>query len=200
MTQGNTDNEYNSNNNDNNDSDSETYDSDNEDEIFYEDGEVSTTKYNIILCELFNDLIHGKSNEIVMKHYLTICSLKELDMNVINEMCNMYNREYTQRMHRITPHKFIKNYANILMRPNYIKPEIGENIYLESGHCVSIIKTIWIKLIQRTWKKIYKIRKNIILNRRTIPAINYRKVTGTWPDTCRYLPTLKGMLNQLSKK
>ena len=111
----------------------------------------------------------------------------------------MYNNEYIQRMHIITPHKFIKNYANIIMRPNYIKPEIGQNIHLESGHCVSIIKTIWIKLIQRTWKKIYKMKKDVIQKRCTITAINYRKIKGMWPDNCSYLPTLKGMLNQLAK-
>jgi hypothetical protein len=189
MSQGNTDNDYNS--------DDEIFYED--DEIFYESDEVSATKYNIILCELFNELIHGKSNSVVVKHYLNICSLKDLDIQVINEMCNMYNSEYTQRMHRITPHKFIKNYANIITSSNYIKPEIGENIQLESGHCVSIIKTIWIKLIQRTWKKIYKMKKDVIQKRQTITSINHRKIKGTWPDNCRYLPTLKGMLNKLSK-
>jgi hypothetical protein len=189
MSQGNTDNDYNS--------DDEVFYED--DEIIYEADEVSTTKNNIILCELFNELIHGKSNTVVVKHYLNICSLKKLDIQVINEMCNMYNNEYIQRMHIITPHKFIKNYANIIMRPNYIKPEIGQNIHLESGHCVSIIKTIWIKLIQRTWKKIYKMKKDVIQKRCTITAINYRKIKGTWPDNCSYLPTLKGMLNQLAK-
>jgi hypothetical protein len=189
MSQGNTDNDYNS--------DDELFYEPHE--ILYEPDEVSSTKYNIILCELFNELIHGKTNTVVVSHYLNICSLKELDIQVINEMCDMYNIEYTQRMNRITPHKYIKNYANIIMRPNYIKPEIGENVQLESGHCVSVIKTIWIKLIQRAWKKIYKIKKDTIQKRSTITAINYRKVTGTWPDNCKYLPTLKGMLNKLSR-
>jgi len=189
MSQGNTDNDYNS--------DDEMFYEENE--IFYEADEVSATKYNIILCELFNELIHGKSNTVVVNHHLNICSLKDLDIPVINEICNMYNNEYAQRMHRITPHKLIKNYTNIIMTPNYIKPEIGENIKLESGHCVSIIKTIWIKIIQRVWKKIYKMKKDIIQKRRTITAINYRKIEGIWPDNCRYLPTLKGMLNQLIK-
>jgi len=193
MSQGITDNDYNS------DDSNETYGTDNEGEIFYEDGEVTTTKYNIVLCELFNNLIHGKTNKTVIKHYLTICTLKEFDINAINEICNMYNREYIQRIDTITPHKFIKNYVNIITRSNYIRPEIGENIHLESGHCVSIIKTIWIKLIQRTWKKIYKMKKDVIQKRHTITAINNRKVTGFWPENCRYLPTLKGMLSPLSK-
>ena len=76
MSQGNTDNDYNS--------DDEIFYED--DEIFYEADEVSATKYNIILCELFNELIHGKSNSVVVKHYLNICSLKDLDIQIINEM------------------------------------------------------------------------------------------------------------------
>ena len=118
-------------------------------------------------------------------------------MSTINEICNMYNTQYIQILNTITPHKFIKNYSNIITRQNYIKPQIGENIRLESGHCVSIIKTIWIKLIQRTWKRVYKMKKDIIKKRCTIAATNHRIVRGIWPDNCRYLPGLKGMLNKL---
>ena len=51
-------NENNENNNSDNNSD-DTYDSDYDDEeVFFEEGEECNTKYNIVLCEIFNNLIH----------------------------------------------------------------------------------------------------------------------------------------------
>jgi len=175
------------------------YDDDYADEIIYEADEESNTKYNITLCEIFNKLIHGKSNTEVNTHYLTICRFKELDMTVINDMATLYNSSIMERSRQFTPHNSIRNYGTMISSQNYIKPEIGENIYLESGHCVCIIKTVWLKLIQRAWKKNYKMKKDINQRRHSLTAINYRKVTGNWPENCRYLPTLKGMLSKLSK-
>jgi hypothetical protein len=185
------------NNNDINSDD--TYDSDyDEEEVFFEEGEECNTKYNIVLCEIFNNLIHGKSNSEVSSHYLNICTFKQLNMNAVEDMCNLYNEGYLERINLLTHHKFIRNYHNIITNPNYIKPEIGEKIYLPSGHCVCIIKTIWLKLIQRAWKKIYKNRIDIIKKRYTIHALRTREITGNWPENCRYLPNIRGILSGLS--
>jgi hypothetical protein len=187
-----------SNMNENNNSD-DTYDSDYDDEeVFFEEGEECNTKYNIVLCEIFNNLIHGKSNSQVSSHYLNICTFKQLNMDAVEDMCNLYNEGYLERINQLSHHKFIRNYHNIITNPNYIKPEIGEKIYLPSGHCVCIIKTIWLKLIQRAWKKIYKNRIDIIKKRYTIHALRTRETTGEWPENCRYLPSIRGMLSGLS--
>lgn len=171
---------------------------DSNEEVFYEEDEISNTKYNIVLCELFNHLIHGKSNSEVTKHYLNICTFKQLDMRIVNETCTLYNEGYIERINTLSRHKFIRNYKNIITGLNYIKPEIGEKIYLESGHCVCIIKTLWLKIIQRAWKKIYKNRKNVISQRCTIDALNCRRITGKWPEGCNYLPDIRGMLKELA--
>lgn len=175
------------------------YDSDYEEEyVFIEEDDKCNTKYNIVLCEIFNNLIHGKSNFKVDGHYLNICTFKRLNMNVVVDVCNLYNQIYLERNYYLSHHKFIRNYHNIITKPNYIKPEIGENIYLQSGHCVCIIKTIWIKLIQRAWKKTYKNRMNIIKKRCSIEAIKTRTITRNWPENCRYLPDIRGILSGLS--
>jgi hypothetical protein len=190
-------NEYNGYNGYNSDDTDDTDDSARE-EVFYENDEISNTKYNIILCEIFNNLIHGKSNSEVNKHYLNICTFKQLNMKIINEMCELYNDGYIERSNALSRHKIIRNYHNIITHPNYIKPEIGEKINLPSGHCICIIKTLWLKIIQRAWKKVYQTRKNVIRQRCTIDALNYRRITGKWPENCNYLPDIRGMLSELS--
>lgn len=182
----------------NNNSDDSDYSDYDEDEVFFEDDEECNTKYNIILCEIFNSLIHGKTNSQVIYHYLNICTFKELNMYAIEDMCNLYNEGYLERINQLSHHKFIRNYHNIITNPNYIKPEIGEKIYLPSGHCVCIIKTIWLKLVQRAWKKTYKNKIDIIKKRCSIYAIRTREITGNWPDNCRYLPNIRGILSGLS--
>jgi recombinational DNA repair ATPase RecF len=54
-----------------------------------------------------------------------------------------------------TYHPIIRNYNNIIKRENYIKLDIIEKVLLESGEIIAIIKTFWIKIIQRKWKKYY---------------------------------------------
>lgn len=172
-------------------------DSDYDEDVFYEAEEISITKYNIVLCELYNRIMHGRIQTEANNHYITICSFKKLNMKSINDMCDLYNTQIMSRRRQITPHEFIRNYYNMISSPNYIKPEIGENIYLESGHCVCIIKTVWLKIIQRAWKKIYKLRMDIIKKRTNIESLKHRKMTGKWPENCMYLPSLRGMLNNL---
>ena len=69
---------------------------------------------------------------------------------------------------------------------------------LESQHSVAIIKTIWIKLIQRKWKKVYAERKTVIRLRMSYSSLKTREITGRWPQNCYYLPTLYGLLSNLN--
>ena len=182
--------------NDTSDYDSDdSYDSDYYEELIYHYDENSATKYNIVLCELYNSKLHGKTNNNdVNNNYLLINRIKKLDMKFINSFTKALNKDYIERQQQIIPHKFIKNYENIITRPNYIKPEIGETITLQSGHIVCIIKTLWIKLIQRAWKRIFEKRKQIIKMRCQVRSLKYREITGYWPENCRYFPSLQGLL------
>jgi hypothetical protein len=154
----------------------ESWDHDDEseaDELSYGPEELSLTKYNIVLCELYNNQIHGVSSDEINYHYLTHLRLKLLDTDFLTN--------------------FLTNF------PSESKLEIAECIYLPSYHCISILKTIWIKLIQRTWKKIYKERKLIISKRYHPNSLKYREIYGTWPNNCINYPSLKGMLSNLSR-
>ena len=178
-----TDNEY--------DSDYEEDDSD----VFYDPEEQNLTKYTISLCELYNRRIHGNDNSNVLYHYLVHCRCKILDMYSINDIANNINLEY-QYLGNQT-HDIFRNYKQIITRENYIKPEITECIYLNTGHCIAILKTFWVRLIHRKWKNIIKERDNIIKKRCTLKSLRYREFNGKWPNDCLELPQLRGMLSQL---
>jgi len=182
----------------------------------------SSSKFNLVLCELFNRNIHGSSSSTIEEidgHYLLISKFdgktnrlldynSELDLesetdndsdesvlSTINDFVEFYNEYYNDG--ELEPHNILRNYQNIIARLDYIKPEIVECIELESQYSVAIIKTIWIKLIQRKWKKIYAERQNIIRQRAHFSSLKTRELTGKWPQHCLYLPTIRGILSDL---
>ena len=160
----------------------------------YDSEEQCPTKYNIVLCELYNTM-HG-NNEKLFYNYLTISRFKTFDIDEINEISEFYNSEYKnlENKSELSP---IQNFQNIISRENYIKPEIAEHILLESGHSICILKTFWLKIVQRRWKNIFRIRKNILQIRCQPSALRFREINGRWPDSCANLPTLKCMLSSL---
>jgi hypothetical protein len=182
------------------DEDDDDYDEDDDDEadeeeLIFEFDEPSPTKFNIVLCEHYNDKIHGTPNGVdIYSHYLVISIFKKLDTKYLNKMSSFYNSSYLKRKAKIVPHKIIRNYPNIISNPSYIKPEIAHCLLLPGGEQICILKTFWIRLIQRTWKKIYRIRKETILKRSNVNSLLYRQVNGKWPNNCKYLPPYKGML------
>lgn len=177
----------------NNENDFYDFDSDEED-IIYDYEEISKTKYNIVLCELYNEKIHGIPflNSTVIYNYLTINRYKKLDMDWIKDTCDFMNSEYLYLPNQ--HHNIFRNYRNLIRRENYIKPEIAKCIYLPGGESICIIKTFWIKIIQKAWKKIYKQRKEIIIKRSSLISLKYREINGKWPNGCNYYPSLKGLL------
>jgi hypothetical protein len=115
----------------------------------------------------------------------------------ISDLQTLYSNYYAILLTRHFPHKTIRNYHNIISQPNYIKPEVAECFELPTGEHIVIIKTIWIKIIQRKWKKIYDSRQHIIKCRSCPSSLSTRQLTGKWPSHCISMPGLKGMLSNL---
>jgi hypothetical protein len=130
------------------------------DDTIYDPEENSITKYNIVLCERYNELIHGSTTENIDSQYLTHIRFKKLDMDLINSFIENSNGSWNL--------------------------EIAECHYLPSYHFISIIKTFWIKIIQRKWKTIFKERKMCISRRSNPNALEYRQIYGQWPYDCLY--------------
>jgi hypothetical protein len=153
------------------------------DSAYYEDNESinadfdethSFGKNNIVLCELFNPYIHGFTHESgrnVLSHYLVIGKYSTIDSPDICEEIH-YIRENKFRLFLLDPrfcrHPRIRNYKNIASKIDYIKPEIAECIYLSGDECVAVLKTFWLRLVQRTWKRVFQERCRMIESERNL--------------------------------
>ena len=178
-------------------------------------------RFSLVLCEILNQNLHGNDDNID-GHYLIInkfdastgsaiysdsgsdSDLEEDDSDSDSSESSLsfftsdYNEYYHQEISPNVKHSIIRNYQNIIARPDYIRPEIAECIVLPSQHTVAIIKTIWIKIIQRKWKKVYAERNRIMKTRMLYSSLKTREITGKWPASCNYLPTLYKMLSNLN--
>lgn len=172
-------------------------------------------KFNLVICELHNKYLHGidsNSDPTIKGHYLCMFVSRETSIfdtlsqdyddedsddelephiyDVMDIQKNNYLTEIYQYDCENLQHDYIRNYKNIVSKINYIQPQIAEIIYLDGGECVAIIKTFWLKCVQRAWKKIFNRRKIIIQNRMNINSILHRHLTGKWNE---YLPGIEGM-------
>ena len=179
-----------------------TDDEDNFDED-YDDDEYSQADPNkcyIALCELYNGKIHGSNNKFTNSQYLVVQRFTKRDLfeQTLTGIITQYLQAYRKlALQPNISHSIIRNYKNIISRDNYISPQIVKCSYLPEGECVAVIKTIWIRLIQRKWKIIFSERQRIIRRRSHISNIFYREVHGIWPTEINALPGIRGMLSQL---
>ena len=65
----------------------------------------------------------------------------------------------------------------------------------EDGTYNVIIKTFWLRIVQRTWKRIYRERQEIWKKRRNIIALRQREITGKFPIGLRVMPNLLGIIS-----
>lgn len=188
-------------------------------------GNNPNKKFNVVICELHNKYIHGfteSSDPNIHGHYLVVCTstnhsiLRDNessdnndndDEGHIEDTITFYRNEYIRLLFDEYPnnmfgpnkeHDIIRNYDNIVRNVHYhIKPEIALKVYLSGGECVAILKTFWIRIIQRAWKRVYLQRIAIHGRRMNIESLQHRMVTGRWPVNCLRMPGLYGLLTNV---
>ena len=180
-----------------------------------------TTKNYLMLCELFHPNLHGfdeKSDPNIFGHYM-VAYIKDnemsdnesdyndddsdystdeddemvLDKVIIQTYQNKYKTliENSLKFNINLEHKIVRNYVNIVTKNNYITPHIGERIYLTGDECVAIIKTVWLKIVQRCWRRVYKKRMQIIYNIKKDPHyLLRREYNSKWNIR---IPSIHGM-------
>jgi len=182
-------------------------DEDDEEDVYA----YSHGKNEIVLCELFHPRIHGfneDSDPCVLGHYLVI---GRYPANAIIDRENSYEYSINYVIHnfqnnirklleipRYSKHPWIRNYKKIVTQENYICPEIAECILLSGQEKIAIKKTFWLRLVQRSWKRVFQERCQIRHRRQSIYAIAWRELRGDWPNDCLWMPGLRGMLSELA--
>lgn len=177
--------------------------------------------YFLGYVELFHPKVHGfdvNSCNNIHGYYINIFTIKT-PINYLFLMTKILNfediYEYSSReiichknilfhikmriknIYNLDEHPFIRNFLKIqetLYNPTSL--QIVEKIILKTGESICILKTFWIKCIQRKWKKICLYNKKVIIELMTLKNLKKRCITnihnkfyglrGMWS---RFLPT-----------
>tara|TARA_R110002074_G_scaffold136000_1_gene280685 strand:+ start:2842 stop:3351 length:510 start_codon:yes stop_codon:yes gene_type:complete len=100
---------------------------------------------------------------------------------------NTYIDKLKYEMNITTLHPLIRNYEEIIKNPKHYKIEIiqqtttsiGENEW--DKYSTALVKTHWIRLIQRRWRWFFKTRNNEM--KKTV-NLKHREITGSFPNHC----------------
>ena len=187
-----------------------------------DDSVLQPKKNHLVLCELHFVSIHGKdetSDPFIDNHYIVYGKFNphtglrlynsdsdydsDYDSDSDNE-CNTikYGLRFLRKCYEeltmhgpnmFDEHPTIRNYYNIISKLYYIKPEIAQCILLPTNEMIAIVKTFWLRIIQRTWKKIYKERIKL-MKQLMNPSKIYTREIGKHVIS---LPGIKGMLKRL---
>lgn len=146
---------------------------------------------NLVLCELYNPKIHHYSHveeewSNLATHWLNISTIPtNYNHTKIKKQIKRMKKFYLENNHS---HPYICNYQHIIKQDNYIQIHLAKNIVLPTGEMICIIKTYWLRIIQRIWKRVCKKRKEIIEKRKSISSFHYFQLHGKWPNDCLYIP------------
>ena len=182
----------------------DSYDSDSTDTVLTVSSNANSVgtvgKNALVLCELFHPRLHGfnrESDRNVLGHYLIIEQCSTFDKREMDDLV-YYFQTNIQRIIANNPkfniHPWIRNYKNIALKNDYIRPEIAKCIYLSGDEKVAILKTFWLRIVQRAWKRLFQERCLVRQERQSMYSLVYKRVYGACPETCENMPSCSGIL------
>lgn len=145
---------------------------------------------SLAICELFHPVLHGideNSSPDINNHFLIYTAI---------EVDDFYNKEY------VYEENHLRRYRNAALRllnmhtqtqnNKHMRLEIVQAHELQPGQeSVAILKTFWLRIVQRCWKKVFQARKELIKQRSSIRALQERARLGCWAPHLRQWPVFR---------
>ena len=166
--------------------DNETDDSDDDDDAGIEYDSI----HNEDSSHFYSEKEHGK-------YYIGLCHLQFTPISTLwllstsVSACSFFRHSYDN----------INNYLYYygLVRIPRCKLQIMQVQRLQDETCAVIIKTHWLRLVQRHWKKTYRKRKIMLRSRMHHTMQYYKQTHGYYHSHISRLPSITGMLSKYAK-
>jgi hypothetical protein len=167
-------------------------------DIIYSKKPNKRAPYQLGICEVFHPAFHGQdanSTSGIHAQFLIYTTMGSADFysdNYLYEVRSLsrYHNATLQLLNGSAEHPSIRNYDVVYNK--YMRLEIIQADVLTGNEEVAYLKTFWLRLVQRRWKKIYQARREMLQKRSGIKALQERQRTGQWPIGLRTLPSLHG--------
>jgi hypothetical protein len=152
--------------------------------------------YQLALCEIHHPLLHGplEEDKNINNHFLiyTTYNSREFYDNSYKpeeDSFQRYRLRQNNAMRLNETHPSLRKYTQ-----KYCRLEIVQYHILNvngSRYHIAFLKTFWLRIVQRCWKKVYKARQDLIKNRTSIKVLQEKQRTGVWPMHLRTWPAFK---------
>ena len=151
--------------------------------------------YKLAICEVFHPALHGQdenSSPAIHNHFLVYSII---DLPDFYTLAYLWEEHHLKKYYLNTTggtlenHPTIRNYRKVLKK--YIRLEIIQADVLTGQEEVAYLKTFWLRIVQRRWKKIYKARKALIQKRISYDSLKELQLTGKWPQHLRNWPLFR---------
>jgi hypothetical protein len=144
-----------------------------------------------------DDSLHVYSEKENGNYYIGLTKRTRTDGNDVLLMVNSVSPIvfFQYEFERIR--KYLAQYS--IVRVENAKVHIMKLCVLEDETYSVILKTHWLRLVQRHWKKTYSKRRQVIKGRRNLANLRHRELCGRWPNGLNRVPSLHGLLQQYKK-
>ena len=140
--------------------------------------------YRLALCEVFHPVLHGEdanSSPNINTHFLvyTLVDLPDFYNNsyLAEEVSLRRYRRAVQMLHgSLLEHPHLRNYKVAAEKHSHL--EIIQTDILTGQEEVAYLKTFWLRIVQRRWRKIYQARKALLRQWSNPRALQERQRTG----------------------
>lgn len=154
----------------------------------YSDDEEDEYTIDEIYRDEQNFLDSEKQNE---KYYIGLYKNTKYQNNLL---LNAISAKSFYKYSFIHVLKYLYYYSLVrLYQPNV---EIMKLYILNDGTYSVILKTHWIRLIQRHWRKALQMRKQIMKKQMHVRSLHYREIHGKFPNGMNKMPMLIGLISQ----
>jgi hypothetical protein len=178
---------------------SETYsevdtDTDNDTETNSNHSQIIPIDYyedNEIIDQIFSDEIYLlESEKIIGKYYIGVCLYNIIDNEYIILCVISLHTFYKYSYYYLN--KYISE-ISFYFTNSTTKIQLMKHTEKKRTLDIVVLKTFWLKIVQRTWKRVFKERIQIIKELKSPLSLRYSEIHGHFE---KRLPSIYGMLKQ----
>jgi hypothetical protein len=175
------------------------------------------SRFHLARCEVYHRKRHGPLDKECFPMKNRILCMESIEFKDLSDYIDNYlwkdivyyilntipidiikqNLELSENRIRVNQNNWQNIYNNLsplLHDPCYDKISIIEKIPTidDNGEewTTCVVKTVWISVIQRCWKNIFRKRVEIMKKRKNLYNLRYREIHGRWPNGMNHMPTI----------
>jgi hypothetical protein len=157
---------------------------------YTEQDDYSLDSRDEFICEqIFRDeSIHTYEDKTDKKYYIGTPFVLDDMWLIANSVSSatFYRYRYIDILHYLL--------AYSIVRSNRAKVEIMQLNISGDGIYKVVLKTFWLRIVQRIWKRIFRERNEMWRKRMSIGSLRHRELRGKYPGGLNVLPSICGCL------